>query len=182
MGILDRGALALAGLAGLAAPLLVANGSGAAAAPVPTPRGSLCAVGEQVIFHCSIGRRMVSVCGGRATAPLAQYRFGTPGDIELAYPGPGQSALTFAREAYSGGGALQIRFSNGGYDYAVYERTVRTGFGADGRHFPRFSDGVMVRRGRRLVANLACTTAPYSTAGPEEFMPEGTMMRWFDDG
>jgi hypothetical protein len=152
----------------------------AVAAQSPTPRGSLCAVGEQVIFSCGIGRKMVSVCGGRATAPHAQYRYGAPGNIELAFPGPGQSGLTYAREMYSGGGALQIRFSTGGYDYAVYSRTVRTGFGRSGRNNPQFSDGVMVRRNGRLISNRACTTQVGGDAQPEDFMPEGTMMDWFD--
>jgi hypothetical protein len=152
----------------------------AVAAQSPTPRGSLCAVGEQVIFSCGMGRKMVSVCGGRATAPQAQYRFGTPGNIKLAFPGPGQSGLSYAREMYSGGGALQIRFSTGGYDYAVYSRTVRTSFGRSGRNNPRFSDGLMVRHNGRLVSNRSCTTRVGGDAQPEDFMPEGTMMDWFD--
>ena len=152
----------------------------AAAAQSPTPRGSLCAVGEQVIFSCGMGRKMVSVCGGRATAPHAQYRYGAPGNIELAFPGPGQSGLSYAREMYSGGGALQIRFSNGGYDYAVYSRTVRTGFGRDGHNNPRFSDGVMVRRNGRLISNRACTTQVAGDAQPEDFMTEGTILEFPD--
>ena len=152
----------------------------AQAAQAPTPRGSLCAVGEQVIFSCGIGRKMVSVCGGRATAPHAQYRFGTPGNIELAFPGPGQSGLSYAREMYSGGGALQIRFATGGYDYAVYSRTVRTGFGRSGRNNPRFSDGVMIRRGGRLISNQACNTAVRGDAQAEDFMPEGTILEFPD--
>src|SRR6476661_362372 len=167
-------------LAALAVPLFMAQSGGAEAAQSPTPRGSLCAVGERVIFSCGMARKMVSVCGGRATAPHAQYRFGTPGNIELAFPGPGQSGLSYAREMYSGGGALQIRFATGGYDYAVYSRTVRTGFGRSGRNNPQFSDGVMVRHDGRLVSNRSCTTRVGGDAQPEDFMPEGTMLAWFD--
>ncbi len=163
-------------LAAIAAPLLVAPGAGAEAPRDWMPHGSLCAVGEEVIFSCGVGRKMVSVCGDRRPSPHAQYRFGLPGDIELAFPGPGQSGLSYAREVYSGGGALQIRFSNGGYDYVVYSRTVRTGF--RGRNHPQFSDGVMVRRGARLLANRACTTAVRSDAEAGDFMPEGTMLDW----
>ena len=165
-------------LAALSAPMLVAPGGGAEAAQVDNPRGSLCARGEVVIFHCGIGRKMVSVCGGRTPAPHAQYRFGAPGEIELAFPGPGQTGLSYAREMYSGGGALQIRFSSGGYDYAVYSRTLLTGF--RGRNNPRFSDGIMVRRGDRLISNRACTTEISGDAQPEDFMPEGSIMEWFD--
>ena len=166
-------------LAAVAAPMLIAPAAGGhAAAQGQAAHGSLCASDEVVIFHCGIGRKMVSVCGGRTPEPHAQYRFGRPGNIELAYPGPGQSGLTYAREIYSGGGALQIRFSNGGTDYAVYSRTVRTGFGADGRNNPHFSDGVMVRRGGRLVSNRACTTPVGGDGQPEDFMPEGTILEW----
>lgn len=164
------GALALPG----------ASAGMAEAAQSPTPRGSLCARGEEVIFSCGVGRKMVSVCGGRATAPHAQYRYGAPGNIELAFPGPAdQSRLVYEREAYSGGGALQISFTRGGYDYAVYSRTIRTGFGRRGNN-PRFSDGVMVMRGGRLVSNLACTTPVRGDAQPEDFMEEGTGMQWPD--
>lgn len=170
-----RALLVAPALLAIGAPAAVASGDGAEAAQVRDAPGSLCAQGEAVIFHCAIGRKMVSVCGGRGT-PRAQYRFGTPGDIELAFPGPGQSGLTWAREMYSGGGALQIRFANGGYDYAVYSRTVRTGF--RGRNNPSFSDGLMVRQGNRLISNRACTTPIRGDAEPGEFMPEGTMMDW----
>ncbi len=166
----------------LIVPALLAVGTapdpGARAAQAPDAPGSLCATNEVVIFHCGIGRKMVSVCGGRRPTPHAQYRFGAPGDIELAVPGPGRSGLTWAREMYSGGGALQIRFSNGGYDYAVYSRTVRSGF--RGRNDPRFTDGVMVRQGGRLVANRACTTPMRSDAQPDEFMPEGALLEFRD--
>ncbi len=173
-GLMLAGPAALLAAAGTS--MLIAPDAGSAAAPVDNPRGSLCARGEEVIFHCAIGDKMLSVCGGRAGTPHAQYRFGAPGDIELAFPGPGQSGLTYAREAYSGGGALQMNFSNGGYDYTVYSRTVRTGF--RGRNNPRFTDGVMVRRGGRLVSNRACTSEVRADAQPEDFMPEGGTTPW----
>lgn len=166
--------------AALVAPVLLALGApldeGAVAAQAPDAPGSLCARGEAVIFHCAIGRKMVSVCGSTVGTRRAQYRFGTPGDVELAFPGPGQSGLTYAREMYSGGGALQIRFANGGYDYAVYSRTIRTGF--RGRNNPRFSDGLMVRQGGRLVSNRACTGPVRGDAEPGDFMPEGAILDW----
>ncbi|HYD12970.1 MAG TPA: hypothetical protein VEC11_08995 [Allosphingosinicella sp.] len=171
-----RALLAAPALAG--APLFIAPDRSVEAAQVHDAPGSLCATNEVVIFHCAVGRKMLSVCGGRRPMPHAQYRFGTPGDIELAFPGPDQSGLSWAREAYSGGGALQIGFSNGGYDYAVYSRTVRTGF--RGRNNPHFSDGIMVRRGGRLLANRSCTSEVRGDARPEEFMPEGRMTAWPD--
>lgn len=171
----------LAALAAVALPLFIAPGPSAEAAPAaraPDALGSLCARGDEVIFSCAIGRKIVSVCGRRTPeqGPIVQYRFGAPGDIELAFPVAGESGLTYTRETYSGGGALQIGFARGGYDYAVYSRTIRTGF--RGRNNPQFSDGVMVSRGGRLVSNLACTTPVRADAQPEDFMPEGTAMAW----
>jgi len=174
---LDRRAwFVVSALAVVAAPLLIAPDSEAGAQVGPV-RGSLCAADEVVIYQCGIGRELVAVCGSRTPTPHAQYRFGTPGHVALAFPGPGQSGgLSYAREMYSGGGALQIRFSNGGYDYAAYSRTVRTGF--NGRNNPQFSDGVMVRRGGRLVSNRSCTTDVGSDAQAEDYMPEGTIMEF----
>jgi hypothetical protein len=171
-------ALPVLGAAAVTSILLAPGGQAEAAQAAGNVRGSLCAQGETVIFHCGVGRKMVSVCGSRVAGTPAQYRFGTPGDIELAYPGPGQRPLTYAREMYSGGGALQIRFSSGGYDYAVYSRTVRTGF--RGRNNPRFSDGVMIRQGGRLVSNRSCTTAVRGDGQPEAVMAEGAILEWAD--
>lgn len=175
---LDRRALfVVPALALLSAPMLIAPEAEAVAAQAGTARGGLCAPGEVVIFQCGIGRKTVSVCGGRTPAPHAQYRFGRPGNVELAYPRAGQSGgLSYARAMYSGGGELQIRFRNGGLDYTVYSRTVRTGFGDDGLNHPQFSDGVTVRRGNRVISNRACTTEIRADGQPEDFMPEGTLL------
>jgi hypothetical protein len=173
----DRRVLfAVSALAALLAPPLIAPGAEAVAAQARPARGGLCAPGEVVVFQCGIGRKIVSVCGGRTPAPRAQYRFGRPGNVELAYPNRSEGGLSYARAMYSGGGELQIRFRNGGLDYVVYSRTVRTGFGADGRNNPRFSDGVMVRRGNRVISNRACTTEISGDGQPEDFMPEGTLL------
>jgi hypothetical protein len=162
--------------AGVAA-MLVAPGDEAGAARSRGAHGSLCSADEVVIYQCGIGRQLVAVCGSRTPAPHAQYRFGTPGHVTLAFPGPGRSGgLSYAREMYSGGGALQIRFTNGGYDYAVYSRTVRTGF--NGHNNPQFSDGVMVRRDGRLISNRACTTEVGGDAQPEDYMSEGTILEF----
>jgi hypothetical protein len=164
-----------------AATMLIAPGSEAGAVQGRAARGSLCAADEVAIYQCGIGRQLVAVCGSRTGTPHAQYRFGTPGHVALAFPGPGTSGgLTYAREIYSGGGALQIRFANEGHDYAVYSRTVRTGFGSDGRNNPQFSDGIMVRRGGRLISNRSCTTEVGGNAQPEDYMPEGTIMEFPD--
>jgi hypothetical protein len=178
---LGKSALLLVPALAAGTAMLIAPGGEAGAVRGQAARASLCGAGEVVIYQCGIGRQLAAVCGSRAPTPHAQYRFGTPGHIALAVPGPGQSGgLSWAREMYSGGGALQIRFSNEGYDYAIYSRTVRTGFGRDGRNNPRFSDGVMVRRGGRLISNRSCTTQTSGDAQAEDYMPEGSIMEFPD--
>src|SRR5689334_9746654 len=67
---------------------------------------SLCRAGEQALFQCRIGARTVSLCGGTGAANQAyvQYRFGRPGQVELAYPEGGSGTLSWASTGYSGGG------------------------------------------------------------------------------
>ena len=49
----------------------------------------LCSTEETLLFGCDSGPKMISVCaspGFSATTGYVQYRFGTPGKIELSYP------------------------------------------------------------------------------------------------
>src|SRR5690242_7709451 len=74
------------------------------------PASGLCRAGEAAIFSCRAGAKQVSVCGGQANGRrYAQYRFGRPGKLELAYPAqPAGGGLRFASVAYSGGGEGQV--------------------------------------------------------------------------
>lgn len=134
--------------------------------------GSLCVVTEQVIFQCRIGSRMASVCANKSTK-AAQYRFGKPGAVELAYPASSSGSITWARVGYSGGGELQLSFSNNQHKYILYSRVVRTGFGP-GTNDPSFEAGVAVARGNKLVSDRRCsdTDDPFRS-DPESVLSEG---------
>jgi len=77
-----------------------------------------------------------------------------PDKVELNYPEtpqPAQGHFHFSRTAYSGGGAIHIRFTNSGYEYILFDSTIRTGFGS-GPNNPEFSAGVITRyRGKTSI-------------------------------
>lgn len=160
---MPRRPLALAAIGAAALPLLAVG-----SAPPPQRPVSLCTAGETPLFACPIGRKLVSVCAG---GPKPVYRFGTPGHIELS-----STSLTTASVGYSGGGETQIAATNGAYRYIVYERTVRTGFGEDGLHYPEFDSGLIVQRGGRTISSRTCGADPVLSAAEDGAIPAGAFV------
>lgn len=109
----------------------------------------LCTRSESPLFACAIGARRLAVCSGTGGTI---YRFGRPGRIELELRRP-----AFATRAYSGGGESQVVFHRNSYSYVVYDKTVRTAFGIDGRNDPATTAGLVVKRGNRIISDQRCT-------------------------
>lgn len=126
---------------------------------------SLCEPRETVIAHCAIGTRQVSICARGSTAT---YRYGRPGRVELT-----ASDLHWASTGYSGGGELQVTARNAGHSYTLFDRIVRTGFGADGLNYPREDSGLVVRRGAKVLSNRRCTSIQPIAAEVRDLLPEG---------
>ena len=167
--------------AALAVAALSLGASGGSATRAPRIPPSLCRADETVLFQCRIGASLAAVCGGHGARAYAQYRHGQPGRLDLIYPaatdgGPG--TMTRAFTGFAGGGESQIRFVNHGVEYVIYSSTVRTGFGRDGHNNPRFSDGILMRRNGRRIADLACggTLHPVDSGAAPGFLPEGEMV------
>ncbi len=126
---------------------------------------SLCSPKETVIFQCSVGGKYAAVCAGKLSQiAYVQYRYGISRRLELTYPqqlaeGPG--SLSWGQINYSGGGESQISFVNGPFQYVVYSRVVRTGFGQDGRNYPHEEAGVFVKKGTKMVSNRKCVYSKY---------------------
>jgi hypothetical protein len=140
----------------------------------PTPRSpvagndkaaSLCDPQETVLASCAIGQRRVSIC---ARGAKAVYRYGRPGRVELT-----TSDLHWASTGYSGGGELQVTARNAGHSYTLFDRIVRTGFGADGLNHPKADSGLLVRRGEKILSARACTPAEPIAAEIRELLPDG---------
>ena len=148
----------------LAAASFTVFASAALAAPA-----SLCTTKETDIFSCPIHGKIVSVCG--LSPGQAEYRFGRPGQVELQ----GRD-LHIGEQGYSGGGEDQIYFQSNGYRYIVYDRTLRTGFGADGHNDPQSSSGLVDQKGGRTVSSTRCGgegDQPVKTGEGERFIPTG---------
>lgn len=143
---------------------------------------SLCQAAEQPLFQCRIGRRQVALCagGGAEGERYVQYRYGRPGRVELAFPERGRAGLSWARIGYSGGGEMQVNFTNEGRRHVLYSRMVRTRF--DGvNNAPRFSAGVAVIRGDRTIFDQQCsdTDDPWIVEAPtERLLPQGQPTDW----
>jgi len=151
-----------------AAPALMAPATAAPSVAKATP--SLCRANETPIFSCRLGKKSVAVCGitSASGARSAEYRFGTPGRVEMTYPGAGGGALAFINIPYSGGGEEQISFDRSGYRYLVYSGVYRTSFGADGRHDSAFEAGMFVMRDGKVVTKAKCTDPADATLSGQE--------------
>lgn len=135
---------------------------------VPHGPASLCAAREPVFFSCLIGTKQVAACGAKSGA---RYRYGSPSMIELEV-----ATVTSVSRGFAGGGETQITASHGDYHYTVYDRIVRTSFGADGRHDPAFSSGLIVRRGGRTISARRCNDEPIMTSDPTEAIAKGSFV------
>ena len=118
------------------------------AAPQAASNTSLCKPSESTLFACPIAKGLLSACRHKG---VATYRFGRPGRIELEIRGG-----RFAQRGYSGGGEAQILFQRKDHSYVVYDRLVRSAFGADGRNEPQSTSGLLVQRRGRTLSNRQC--------------------------
>lgn len=113
-----------------------------------------CMPEEQVIFSCSVGKKIVSICASDTVGPAsgtAQYRFGALGKIELKIPPQPQHPTMFSSVGVMRGPAwadIHIRVANGEYAYTVYE--------GEGRGWQR--SGVLVTKKDQALANLSCVS------------------------
>lgn len=113
-----------------------------------------CLPEELVIFSCSVGKKVVSICASDTLGPAsgtAQYRFGALGKVELKIPAQPQHPTTFSRLGVMRGPAwadTHIRVANGEYAYTVYE--------GEGKGWQR--SGVLVTKKDQTLANLSCVS------------------------
>lgn len=149
--IVSIAATTLTGFFGIVWAILVVDA--VAAAPESAHLSvSLCRGQEVTIATCPIGKKLVSVCGWGERQSV--YRFGRPDRIELEVRDP-----HFAEQIFSGGGEAQIHFAKDVYRYILFDKTVRSGFGAESHNNPQFSAGLIVQKnGRQLTERLCSMT------------------------
>lgn len=110
---------------------------------------SLCIGNERVLFACSTGKKLVSLCASNNNAEM-RYRLGVLGQqAEMDFPDagtPAASVFKLGREAFAGGGAAFVSFDRGEYRYVV--------FTGEGRGWTK--EGVFVEKAGKRIAHLAC--------------------------
>jgi len=125
-----------------------------------------CTNDETIIFNCSVGKKIVSVCSAKqvaADAAYIQYRFGRKGLPEKHIPAnkDRQNAVIHANTlTFAGGGGAYMRFGSGQYAYVVYAAIGR-GWGEKA--------GVVVEKGFHTQAVLHCKHPVISELGPDFF-------------
>jgi hypothetical protein len=149
--------------------LALALSSSHAFAAEPT----LCKADELVVFSCSTGARIASVCASKdisKTGGFLQYRFGRTDGVELAFPDPGAKpadVFTSGTLMFSGGGGAWLRFGKAPFSYTVF-----TAIGKWGRAgSPADVAGVAVAKDGKEFANFPCrkASAAASELGPDFF-------------
>ena len=141
----------------LSLALLLGTNHCAAKTPI-----SLCTKSELEVFNCKFKTKSLSLCGianSKTLSSTLQYRFGLANKIELTYPKIAQepsSNFWYSSTAYSGGGEQRVHFKNHQYDYILYDRTVRTGFG-NGPNNPEFSSGLIIKKLGKITSIQKCS-------------------------
>ena len=134
---------------------------------------TLCKADELVVFSCSTGARIASVCASRdisKTGGFMQYQFGRTDGVELAFPDPGaRPADVFSSGTlmFSGGGGAWLRLGKAPFSYTVF-----TAIGKWGRSgSPADVAGVAVAKDGKEFANFPCrkASAAASELGPDFF-------------
>jgi hypothetical protein len=99
----------------------------AGAAPLPGAAAvTHCKANETIVFSCSTGSRILSICASRdlsKNAGYMQYRYGQAGKPELVFPEmPRHPAGLFTPGtlSFSGGGGAYLKFSKPPYAYTIF--------------------------------------------------------------
>lgn len=139
--------------------------------------GAICRASETPFLQCRVGRKRFSLCGVIINHQrFAHYRGGTADSINFEHRGNKQSPISWARAGYSGGGEIQYRFSNAGFDYVLYDRTIKLGTSGRGRPSTRTESGIVVRSSGKVESHFRCDNSSEAGKGntePNDFMPEG---------
>lgn len=131
---------------------------------------TMCRTGETVLFACdtSHAKKIAACARPGAGTPFGdiRYRFGTPTHTELEFPIAAQPLATYASGASFGdGGRGELTFlslKRAEATYSVYSKVVAPTYQQDGASE---SDGVLVERAGKVIANIHCDVESIPHAG-----------------
>jgi hypothetical protein len=132
---------------------IAATYSARAAGPV-----TQCKAGETIVFSCSTGSRILSICASKdlsKNSGYMQYRYGPEGKPELSFPETLRhpaGIFTPGTLMFSGGGGAYVKFSKPPYTYTVF-----SAIGNFGRNGGKATvQGVAITKSDAEFANIAC--------------------------
>ena len=139
---------------------------------------TLCKADETVVFSCSTGAHMASLCASKdlsASQGYLQYRFGKNDDPEFVYPAELKHPTGLFAPGmlmFSGGGGAYLQFSNGAYGYTIFSAVGK--WGANGGSAD--ASGVAVAKDGKEFANFPCHGEAAGELGPDFFEKSGLKM------
>lgn len=137
-----------------------------------------CTSGEQVVFNCHVGKKLLSLCMAKAEpgkAAYMQYRFGPLKRPELVFPKgfePAAPNFFYSAAAYSAGGEARVRFSIDTYDYVVYSKITSGPPEKGGYRAKDLSTGLVVLNNKKPVAHLRCTEQDTDFNFPDGYLTD----------
>jgi hypothetical protein len=164
----------------LATRMVTVTAPAAGNAKAATIATSLCNANETVVFSCSTGVKMVSVCASPDLAPkkgTVSYRFGAPGaapEMNITEtPGPSSRTLYGQNEAFAGGGGTWLRFTRDAHEYVVYSGIGKWGKGGATAE----KAGVSVSKDGKRITVVRCRGKDKGELGPDWFEKVGIASR-----
>jgi hypothetical protein len=112
---------------------------------------SHCARGEQVLFSCRLGRKLVSVC---STGDTYTYRYGEPAKPEIEIRSNGDDGKAYQNNVVGGGHGSEntIRFVRNDYSYIVSSGEAGVLTDVPGKRWSVLN----VEKGHEVVARHEC--------------------------
>ena len=104
---------------------------------------------DGIMFHCQIGKEWIDLFFD--IDRVAHYVHSKNNVIDLALDNrKNANFFQMSFTGLSGGGQAHIKFTNGGYDYYLYDITARSG------DYPTFKSGVAVLKDGVVLSNREC--------------------------
>jgi hypothetical protein len=125
-----------------------------------------CTKEEKVVFSCTVGKKVVSVCASQNLSPsegYMQYRFGKIGSPELLIPQLNEHPLKYVEvDAYqaASGSNGSMMFKNGEFEYTVHWSSyLSDSQTSNGSSIWLSEAGLIVMRKGKSFANFKCNLA-----------------------
>lgn len=124
-----------------------------ALAPLAQADDNFCRADEKVMFSCSSGEKLISVCTSADLGPNAGYiqlRFGKPGGDLIAWPEARypREFVTKGELMYAGAKGVYMRFTMENTGFVVYSTKGPRGF-----------QGLVIEQNRLVAKKYRCTTS-----------------------